>query len=146
MPPQVSLRPLRWSDLPALKRWRGLPDVSRHLRHPKTSWLQHLRWFLSKPSVWAVEREGKLVGQVGWYYRVKDAAEVSVLVMDGDREDYAWERVVVSLYLAPLARAHGLKHLWAEVLSTAPLGRHHAVSFGQSIGDSYSTFYRWSIA
>lgn len=149
-----ALRPVRLTDLPTLKRWRGLPEVQRHLRHPRTSWPQHLRWWWRiqrDPTcrVWAVTVNGRLVGQVGWYYRKYNAAEVSVLVVRDGGEDYACESLLVSYYLPPKAREAGLTTLWAEVLATAPLMRHSVFSpypFSTITADSYSTIYRWSIA
>ena len=144
-PQDYHLRPLHWSDLPALKRWRQIPDVRRHLRNPRLNWLQHILWFLGRPTVWAVTLNGVLVGQAGWYYRTGTGAEVSILIVIDGYEDYGAERLVVSGLLAAKARAHGLTHFWAEVLATAPLYRHHAVSLGPSVGDGYSTLYRWSL-
>lgn len=156
MSPQAfALRPLRWTDLPALKRWRGLPEIQRHLRHPTPpTWVQHVRWFLRvrrDPTcqVWAVTYGGKLVGQAGWYYRRYNAAEVSILVVFGTMESFTHEATVLHSLLAPKAREYGLTTLWAEVLSRAPVGRHTvfpAFPTSTVTADGKSTIYRWSIA
>lgn len=149
-----ALRPIRLTDLPTLKRWRSLPEVQKHLRHPTTSWWTHLRWFFRirrDPTcrVFAVTLFGRLVGQVGWYYRKYNAAEVSILVIDGDVERFAAEAFVVDTLLPPEARKAGLTVLWAEVFATAPVER-HTVFPGYPratiTADGYSTIYRWSIA
>lgn len=147
MSAQYALRPLEWCDLPTLKRWRALPEVQRHLRHPHTTWFQHLRWFLRRDptrKVWAVTWDESLVGIVGLYYRMGHGAEVSVLVMDGDREDYPAEKIAVHL-LTQEARAWGLTSLWAEVLVTAPLQRHSLFPHPSIWADTYSTLYRWNL-
>lgn len=148
MSAQYALRPVEWCDLPTLKRWRSLPEVQRHLRHPQTTWFQHLRWFLRRDPtcrVWAVTWNDALVGVAGWYYRMGNAAEVSVLVMDRDREDAVGERVVVQGVLTRAAEAWGITTLWAEVLATAPVSRHSVFPPPSIWADSYSTIYRWRI-
>lgn len=155
MPSQAfALRDIRLSDLPALKRWRSWPDVQRHLRNPTPpTWYQQFRWWRRiqrDPTcrVWAVTLEGELVGQAGWYYRKNYEAEVSVLVMDGDREAFETEGFVLRHLLTPKAREAGLTVLWAEVLATAPLKRHTVFPVsphGTVTSDQYSTIYRWSI-
>lgn len=152
LPQALALRPIRWTDLPALRRWRGLPEVQRHLRHPKQpTWIEQVRWFFrirkdKTCRVWAVTLFGKLVGQAGFYYRVGDAAEVSVLAVDGQREDFEVEHAVVRHLLPDAAREWGLTSLWAEVLGTAPLLRHFVFPQSKRIySDRTSTFYRWSI-
>lgn len=152
LPQALGLRPIRWTDLPTLRHWRGIPDTQKHLRHPKQpNWLQQIRWFLrirKDPTcrVFAVTLWGKLVGQAGFYYRVGDAAEVSVLAMQGEREDFEVEHFVVRHLLPEKAREWGLTHLWAEVLGTAPLLRHYVFPQSKRVyGDRKSTFYRWSV-
>lgn len=150
-----ALRRVRLTDLPALKRWREVPDVQRHLRHPHTPWAAHLRWWWGirahrHPTrrVWAVTYAGALVGQAGLYYRMGAAAEVSLLVMVGARESFAAEQEVLRL-LERKARAWACTTLWAEVLATAPLARHSVFPpFPQATvsTDLYSTIYRWSLA
>lgn len=150
-----ALRPVRLTDLPTLKRWRGLPEVQRHLRHPTTSWPQHLKWWWRIQhdptcAVWAVTELGRLVGQVGWYYRKYNAAEVSVLVMmPWGKEDFPAEAEIVGTLLTAEARKAGLTTLYAEVLATAPLLRHTVFPpypHSTITADTYSTIYRWSIA
>lgn len=157
MPAQYALRPVRLTDLPTLKRWRSLPDVQKHLRHPHTSWLTHLRWWWGirahqHPTrrVWAVTWNGKLCGQAGLYYRTGAAAEVSILLVaqfpDRERDWSVAGRPVVEGPLATEAKAWGLTCLWAEVLSTAPLARHTLFPPESVIwADHYSTLYRWRI-
>lgn len=159
MPAQYTLRPVEFCDLPTLKRWRELPSVQSHLRHPKLTWFQHLKWWWrirrhGDPTcrVWAVvDNDGVLVGQAGLYYRMGPAAEVSVLVVlesrGVEREDTGAEFAVVSGPLTHAAKAWGLETLWAEVLTPAPLHRHWAFPPHTVIwADSYSTIYRWRIA
>lgn len=148
----IALRHVRWSDLPALKRMRSLPEVQKHLRHPRLSWPQHLRWWLrirahSDPTcrVWTVVREGKVIGCAGLYYRMGVGAEVSILVVKDGREAYATERAVIVVPLTHKAKQWGLKELWAEVLSTAPLQRHGVFPGRPFYADTHSTLYRWSI-
>ena len=154
MSAQYQLRPVEFCDLPTLKRWRSLPSVQSHLRHPQISWFQHLQWWWrirrhGDPTcrVWAVTQDNVLVGQAGLYYRMGPAAEVSVLVFDGNREDFYAERRVLGSILADAAQKWGLNTLFAEVLTTAPIQR-HAVFPAHSViwADSYSTIYRWRIA
>lgn len=156
MPAQYALRPVRLSDLPALKWWRSFPDPRRHLRHPDLSWLQHLTWWWGIRShthptqrAWAVvNHKGELVGQAGLYYKMGPAAEVSVLVLyPNGTEDWESEWVVVQDLLIPAAKAWGIETLWAEVLATAPLMRHNVFPSDAVVwADSYSTIYRWRIA
>ena len=152
MPSQgFALRPIELCDLPTLKHWRGLPDIQRHLRHPTTSWPQHLAWWWRTKHdrtcrVWAITLNGELVGIGGFYYRRLGAAEVSVIVMSDGVEDWAAERYVVEHLLTPAGRKWGLYVLYAEVLSTAPLKRHTVFpTHGTVTADTYSTLYRWSI-
>lgn len=152
VPQGLALRPIRLTDLPTLKRWRSLPHIQAHLRHPRTTWSQHLRWFLWQrhhPSVkvWAVTLGGRLVGQAGLYYRMGQGAEVSILMLDPQgRELFEVEWLIVRTFLADEARAWGLTSLWAEVLATAPLSRHDVFRHGQLLwADHHSTVYRWSL-
>lgn len=153
MPSQgLALRPVRLLDLPALRRMRSLPAVQAHLRHPQPpSWPHQLRWFWRihhDPTcrVWAVTRFGKLIGQAGFYYRNGTGAEVSVLIVDEEREDFEAEYWVVRNLLPAKAREWGLTSLWAEVLSTAPLLRQYVFPQTKRIwSDGYSTLYRWSV-
>lgn len=154
MSAQYQLRPVELCDLPTLKRWRALPSVQSHLRHPKTSWFQHLKWWWrirrhGDPTcrVWAVTRDDVLVGQAGLYYRMGPAAEVSVLVFRREAEDFEAEELITRGLLVMAARGWGLNTLFAEVLSTAPLMRHAVFPPNAVIwADSYSTIYRWRIA
>src|SRR5690349_12817911 len=81
LPQAFALRPVELCDLPTLKRWRSLPSVQSHLRHPTPpTWPQHLAWWWRihhDPTcrVFAVTLEDELVGQAGWYYRRGHAAE-----------------------------------------------------------------------
>lgn len=123
MPTQAfALRPVRLTDLPALRRWRSLPAVQSHLRHPQPpSWRQHLRWWWTirnDPTCYvrAVTRNGVLVGVAGCYYIGHLAGELSVLCTDGERERYDWELEALRLVIASAP----LLHVWAEVYPTAP--------------------------
>lgn len=155
MSPQAFvLRPVRLWDLPTLKRWRSLPAIQSHLRHPTPpSWFDQLRWWWRirhDPTcrVWAVTYCGMLCGHVGWYYRKYNRAEVSVLVVAEDRELFDSERRLVEGALAHKAREAGLTGLYVEVLSTAPRERHTVFPpYPRSTitADGYSTLYRWSI-
>lgn len=153
MPAQYALRRIEFCDLPTLKRWRSLPEVQRHLRHPKLSWLSHLLWWWgirrhTHPTqrVWAVvNAREELVGQVGYYYRSGDVAEASVLACTF-HEDYALERELIPL-LDAAARADGVRYLYAEVLTRAPLKRHGVfVGWGVTHADTKSTIYKRVIA
>ena len=168
MSAQYQLRPVELCDLPTLKRWRELPSVQSHLRHPNITWFQHLKWWWrirrhADPTcrVWAVVKDDVLVGQAGLYYRMGPAAEVSVLmVVRGiwaqdlkwyEVEDCEAEREIVHGPLTEAALAWGLDTLWAEVLATAPFRRHDVFTPGLGLSpliwaDSYSTIYRWRIA
>lgn len=125
LPQAFALRPVRWTDLPALRRWRGLPAVQRHLRHPTPpSWFQHLRWFRrthTDPTCWvrAVTRNGQLVGVVGFYYLAHQTGELSVLCVDGQVEAFDWEYRAAKLAMQDC----GLRHVWGEVYPEAPIGR-----------------------
>lgn len=122
-----ALRPVHLRDLPALKRWRGLPEVQRHLRHPHAfGWWRHLRWWWNNGKgyrVYAVTLNGDLIGVAGFYYIAQGAAELSILCVTHEQEDYPAERQALRLLLRE-ARTIGLSHVWAEVVSTASLGRH----------------------
>ena len=150
-PQDFQLRPVRVTDLPTLKRWRSLPEVQSHLRHPSTSWADHLKWFLRiqrDPTcrVWAVVYGDQLVGQAGLYYKMGPAAEVSLVVFAGEKEAFTAERVALR-ELEYAALRWGVTTLWAEVLSTAPLQRHTVFPPASMIwADTYSTIYRWSLA
>lgn len=147
----LQVRPVRWTDLPTLKRWRSLPSLRSHLRHPDITWLQHLQWFWRiqrDPTcrVWAVEYAGRLAGVMGLYYRMGPAAEVSVMAVVLGREDFTLERQIVQGPLTEQALGWGLTTLWAEVLVTAPLQRHDLAPPRSLIwADHYSSIYRWSI-
>lgn len=153
MSPQAfALRPIELCDLPTLKRWRAIPAVQSHLRHPiPPTWPQHLAWWWRTkhdPScrVFAVTLNDELVGQAGWYYRRGTVAEVSLVVMDGYQECFATEGFILRHLLHPEAKTAGLTVLFAEVLATAPIKRHTVFpADGVVAADTYSTLYRWSI-
>lgn len=155
MSAQYQLRPVEFCDLPTLKRWRELPSVQSHLRHPNLTWFQHLKWWWrirrhGDPTcrVWAVVKDDVLVGQAGLYYRMGPAAEVSVLVFNNEGQEwYGGESSVLHGPLTEAAKGWGLNTLFAEVLTTAPLARHPVFPMESRIwADSYSTIYRWRIA
>ena len=126
MSAQYALRPVELCDLPTLKRWRGLPSVQKHLRHPAPpSWPDHLKWWWRTrhdPTCYvrAVTRDGQLIGVAGCYYIGLSAGELSVLCTDGRGERYDWNLAALRLVIASAP----VCHVWAEVYPTAPIIRH----------------------
>lgn len=116
----TALRPIRLTDLPRLRRWRGL---ATHLRHPGVpSWRHHLRWWWRTrhdPTCWVravVDVDGQLCGTVGVYYIGPDGGEVSVLCADDQGEHFGWELSALAL----LFRAHPIRDYYATVYPGHP--------------------------
>lgn len=126
------LVPLEPYHLPALRRWRALPAIAAHLRHPEPqseaaqwAWYQALD---ADPAtrMYAVEQVSSgtpcHIGVAGLchIHHGTLSAELSVLVVDPEtsREDFPAETEVVRLLCVQAFDGLGLRRVWAEVYHT----------------------------
>ena len=122
------LGPLERSHLPQLQRWRNSPALRAHTRGTRLLTLADQEdWFERQRKDASTQMYAVLVNaeprgvaglcHIDWINR---AAELSVYVFDGDREDFDAEAEVVRLLCAEAFDGLGLHRVWAEVYGTVP--------------------------
>ena len=69
----TTLRPMRWTDLAMVRRWRNQPRVYEQLLTPRpVTWWEHLRWWWghcrsADDVMCIIVNDGCPVGTIGWY-------------------------------------------------------------------------------